>query len=140
MQFRVICEILPRHWCHITTNKVVELAVAADSPLTSHNNVLILCVPGIFIVCCRLLKFSKLIISKKSLSETQSECQAIWIQIRTDILSVLIWVQTVTKGHQQTTNVAASKERVNVILSFFFKVIFTHSDPERRCCTSTMHL
>ena len=31
------------------------------------------------------------------LSGTLSECQTVWIQIRTDILSVLIWVQTVAK-------------------------------------------
>ena len=31
------------------------------------------------------------------------ECQTVWIQIRTDILSVLICVQTVCKGYQQTT-------------------------------------
>ena len=44
---------------------------------------------------------------------TLSECQTVWIQIRTDILLVLIWVQTVCKGYQQTTwKVAASKERV----------------------------
>ena len=30
--------------------------------------------------------------------------------IRTDILSVLIWVQTVCNGYQQTTKVATSKE------------------------------
>ena len=34
------------------------------------------------------------------LSGTLSECQTLWIQIRTDILSVLIWVQTVCKGYQ----------------------------------------
>ena len=31
-------------------------------------------------------------------------------QVRTDILSALIWVQTVRKGYQQTTKVAASKD------------------------------
>ena len=36
------------------------------------------------------------------------------IQIRTDILSVLIWVQTVCKCNQQTTKVASSKERVHL--------------------------
>ena len=40
-------------------------------------------------------------------------CQTVWIQIRTDVLSVLIWVQTVCKCYQQTTIVAASEERVN---------------------------
>ena len=37
----------------------------------------------------------------------------VWTQIRTDILSVLIWVQPVCRGYWQTTNVATSKERVN---------------------------
>ena len=39
----------------------------------------------------------------------------VWIQIRTEILSVLIWVQTIHKGYQQMTKVAASKERVNKV-------------------------
>ena len=42
----------------------------------------------------------------------------VWIQIRTDILSVLIWVQTVCKGYQQTTKVAARKERVKTITGY----------------------
>ena len=46
------------------------------------------------------------------LSGTLSECQTVWIQIRTDILSVLIWVQTVCKCYQQITKFVASKERV----------------------------
>ena len=38
-------------------------------------------------------------------------CQTVWIQSRTDRMSVLIWVQTVCKGYQLTTKVTASKER-----------------------------
>ena len=49
---------------------------------------------------------------QKIISRTLSECQMVWIQTRTDFLSVLIWVQTVCKGYQQTTIVASSKERV----------------------------
>ena len=45
------------------------------------------------------------------LSGAQSECQKVWIKIMTDVLSVLIWVQTVGKGYQQTTENAATKER-----------------------------
>ena len=56
--------------------------------------------------------FSKLTFSKKSLSGTLSECQTVRIQIRIDILSVLISIQTVCKGHRQTTKVAASEVRV----------------------------
>ena len=39
----------------------------------------------------------------------------VWIQIRTDVPSFLIWVQTVCKGYQQTTKVAASKDRIKGI-------------------------
>ena len=35
-----------------------------------------------------------------------------WIQIRTNVLLVLILIQTVCKGYQQMTEVIASKERV----------------------------
>ena len=41
---------------------------------------------------------------RKILSRIPSECQTIWIQIRPDFLSGLIWVQTVCKGYQQTTS------------------------------------
>ena len=77
--------------------------------------VLPLCMLGIFhvfVVICWL--FSKLTF-KKVLSGTLSECQTAWIQIRANILSVLIWVETVCKGYQQTAKVASSKERVNSI-------------------------
>ena len=46
------------------------------------------------------------------LSGTLSESQIVWIQIRTDILSVLIWVQNVCKGYQQMTKFAGSMQRV----------------------------
>ena len=39
-----------------------------------------------------------------NLSGTPSECQTVWIQIKTHIMLVLIWVQTVCKDHQQTTS------------------------------------
>ena len=66
------------------------------------SNYLLLLSPDVF--CKNQLTtglFSKLTFSKKK-SVTLSECQTVWIQIRTDILSVLIWVQTVCKGYQQT--------------------------------------
>ena len=40
------------------------------------------------------------------------ECQKVWIQIRPDILSGLIWIQTICKGYQQMAKVTASKERI----------------------------
>ena len=62
-----------------------------------------LCMLGNFsCFCCRLLTFFKINL-KKFLSGTLSGCQTFWIQIRTNIMSVQIWVQTVCKGYQQTT-------------------------------------
>ena len=49
---------------------------------------------------------------QKILSGTLSQCQTVWIQIRTYVLSVLIWIQTICKVYQQTTKVTTSKERV----------------------------
>ena len=58
--------------------------------------------------CCHLLTFfiSKLTFSK-ILSGTLSECQPVWIQIRTNVLFAMV--------HQQTTKVATIKESVPVI-------------------------
>ena len=42
-------------------------------------------------------------IFRKILSGIPFECQTDWIQIRPDILSGLIWVQSVCKGYHQTT-------------------------------------
>ena len=64
-------------------------------------------------IWCRLQTFLQNNLSPKIPSGTQSGCQTVWIQIRTDIMSVLIWVQMVCKGYQQMTKVTASKERVN---------------------------
>ena len=42
---------------------------------------------------------------RKILSRIPLECQTVWIQIRPDTLSGLIWFQTVCKGYQQMTPV-----------------------------------
>ena len=41
--------------------------------------------------------------SRKTLSRIRSEWQTVWIQIRPDILSGLIWIQNVCNNYQQTT-------------------------------------
>ena len=70
-----------------------------------------------FFHCCKIMAAETLCRSHLltffiiNFSETLSECQMVWIQIRTDILPVLIVVQTVCQGYQQTTKAAASKER-----------------------------
>ena len=69
---------------------------------------LFLCVLGtLSCFCCPLLSSFKIKLSNKFFQE-----QMVWIQIRIHILLLLIWVQTVCKGYQQMTKVAASKERV----------------------------
>ena len=50
--------------------------------------------------------FSKSTFFRKILSGIPSECQTDWIQIRPDILSGLIGVQSLCKGYQQTTLLA----------------------------------
>ena len=65
-----------------------------------------------FIFLLSAVFFFKFNFFKKFFQELLSECQTVCIQIRTDILSVLIWVQTVCKGYQQMTNIATCKERV----------------------------
>ena len=66
-------------------------------------------------------------LSKSTFSKISEnyQCQTVWtrvsnslIQIRTDILSVLIWVKTVCKCYQQMTKVTASKERVKLDRAF----------------------
>ena len=43
--------------------------------------------------------------SRQELFSEPYQCQTVWIQIRPEILSGLIWVQTVSKGYLQTTRV-----------------------------------
>ena len=47
--------------------------------------------------CFRLLTFFKIKFLKINHPGPQSECQTVWIQIKTDTLLVFIWVQTVCK-------------------------------------------
>ena len=68
--------------------------------------------------CCRLL-FSKSTFSKNIFQEHYSECQTVWIQIRTEVLLVMIWVQTVCKGYEQMIKVIANNEELkyNMLLN-----------------------
>ena len=74
---------------------------------------------GYFWTCWTIVKlmllwsfayFSQNYFFQKLNSGTQLECQRIWIQVRTDVLSDLIWVQTVCKGYQQMTKVATRRK------------------------------
>ena len=74
-----------------------------------HVNFCMLCNFSCF--CCFLLNFFNInFFKQKKYSGTLSEFQTVRIQIKTDVLSVLIWVQTVCKGYQQTTKVHLAKK------------------------------
>ena len=45
--------------------------------------------------------------------ENYIRCQTVWIQVRPDIMSGLIWVQAVFEGYHEMTKVATSRERVD---------------------------
>ena len=65
--------------------------------LLSFSNIAFI-IPSHFInLLCNILLFGCWIFSMPS------GCQTVWIQIRPDNLSGLIWVQTVCKGYQQST-------------------------------------
>ena len=89
--------------------KAIDLALANGHSLNYRVlawriSKLTLCMLGNFsFSCCPLLTFFQNKLFQKILSGTLSECQTVWIQINTNILSVLIWVQTVCKCYQQTT-------------------------------------
>ena len=52
---------------------------------------------------CHLLFFFQNHFFKKKKIQEYDQCQTVWIQIRPDKTSGLIWVQTVCKSHQKTT-------------------------------------
>ena len=63
-----------------------------------------------FMLSCPLLIFFS-----NQLSAIPSECRTVWIQIRPDILSGLIWVLAVCRGYQQNT--LADKELKLMVLT-----------------------
>ena len=60
----------------------------------------------------------------------------VWIPIRTDLLSTLIWVQTFCKGYQQKTKVAPSKERAKNTLALHQKSYYQL----QKNCQFTMYI
>ena len=65
---------------------------------TKFENVALLPPGKFFMFFCHMLNFFKI-----SFFENFFQCQTDWIQIRPDILSGLIWVQSVCIGYQQMT-------------------------------------
>ena len=82
------------------------------------RQVLLYCKARLFAFCvilhtfCRLLSFFKINFFLKVLSGIPSECQTVWIQIRPNKTSGLIWFQTDYKSYQQPTLVLVGKELI----------------------------
>ena len=51
---------------------------------------------------------------KKILKEHYPECQLVWIQIRANILLVLIWVQSVCKGYEYQQMAKAARKEFSI--------------------------
>ena len=68
-------------------------------------------------IICRLLIFFQNQLFWKPISGIQSECQTVRIRIRSDILSGLIWIQTVCKGFSRRL-IFISKSKSNSKNSF----------------------
>ena len=88
---------IPLAWRNRTVTKTVKIASQANSGLavnaifTSENNVL------------SSVDFYKINFFEKNISGISSACKTVCLQIRLNVLSGLIWVQTVCKGCQLTT-------------------------------------
>ena len=112
----------------LTVDQVIRLAAFSLQGKNKHlliakNSIHIL---EIYMLFCRLLIFLKNQYIWKFLSGIPSECQTVWIQIRSDILSGLIWVQTVCKDYQQTT--LAGKELWLIMTSTHFRCNLKDTD------------
>ena len=80
-----------------------------------------------------LLTFFKIKFLKINPPGPPSECQTVWIQIKTDILLVFIWVQTVCKRHWQTTKLYTGMQRVITGKYFSVQYIVSYRDIHASC-------
>ena len=71
-------------------------------------------------IFCRLLIFFKINFFEKVFQKITSECQTVWIQIRPDIMSGLIWIQTVCIGYQQTELVPRKNSTSGITFTLFY--------------------
>ena len=90
--------------------------------------ILILLLTSCLLCFCRLLIFIKINFFEKNLSGIPSDSQTDWIQIRSDILSGLIWVQTVWKSYRQTTLVCKELKKRSKCFVTKCSIIITSDD------------
>ena len=85
--------VQPRQTCPFITERL--LMGRKESNQTNKQN-LSFCMPGnFFLIFLPLQVFDNITFYQNILSEVTLECQMAWIHVRPDILSGLIWVQTV---------------------------------------------
>ena len=87
---------------------------------------LTLCTLGNFFMLLLFADFFLKSSFPKILSGISSECQTDWIQSRPDILSGLIWVQSVSLGYEQKTLVGNELRSKYCSGSQFMKIALTH--------------
>ena len=102
---------------------------------SSHSGYISVIQNRSFLTLCMLGNFSHLFFSpadffskltfKNIFQEhyTLSECQALWIQIRPDVLSGLIWVHTVCKDNPQATKVTVGRQKLIFVCFDFLRPI-----------------
>ena len=62
--------------------------------------------------CCLLIYFKINFFEK--FFQDYHQCQTVWIQIRPDIMSGLIWIQTICKGYHQMTQTGNELSHNNI--------------------------
>ena len=91
----------------------VRLSLRNSLLQQNHLTLCLLCI--IFHAFFSSAEFFQNQLFRKILSGLSSECQTVWIQIRPDKMSGLIWVQTVCKYYQQTTKVGKEFKPSHII-------------------------
>ena len=76
----------------------------------------------------RLLTFFKIKFLKLNHPGPPSECQTVWIQIKTNILLIFNWVQTVCKRLWQTAKLSTGRQRVITGKYFSVQYIVSYRD------------
>ena len=80
--------------------KEEEFAMYKERRLALRNGSHLLFPPTLGVILYAFVQFLLFAdFFRKVLSGTPPECQTVWIQIRPNILSGLVWVQTVCKGY-----------------------------------------
>ena len=76
--------------------------------------------------------FARLLLSSDFFQHLHFKKQSVWIQIRPDIMSGLIWVQTVCNGYQEKLQILSadntSRQRVKVRNVFFIMKSINESE------------